>query len=60
MNKSCSKMTLCGMMHPIYLYNVYIGVFWWPEELNDNCVETKCKGNNGYRLHFNGKLKDAW
>jgi len=21
MNESCSKMTLCGMMHPIYLYN---------------------------------------
>jgi len=22
MNESCSKMTLCGMKHPVYLYNV--------------------------------------
>ena len=59
MNDHCSKMTLCGTMHPIYLNNVYIGVSCGPEELNDNCVEMKHKGNNGYIVHFNSKLKDA-
>ena len=42
-----------------YIYTMFTGVFWGPEELNDNCVETKHKGNNGYIVHFNSKLKDA-